>query len=100
MDTTTNSHIKRNSVFIRIAVAACVLLLIPFGAMQFTTAVDWSIGDFVVMGVLILAVGSLFVFAARKVSPRHRLLVGILVAVLFLYVWLDLAVGVFSNLGK
>ncbi|KRE89698.1 hypothetical protein ASG87_03310 [Frateuria sp. Soil773] len=89
-----------NSVFAWIALVSCALLLIPLGAMQFTTEVNWGTADFIVMGVLLFAAGSAFVLVARKVSSRHRLLVGALVFAAFLYVWAELAIGVFTNIGN
>ena len=100
MSATANRFIARNSVFAWIALATCALLLIPLGAMQFTTAINWGVADFVVMGILLFAAGSAFVLAARKVLPKHRLLVGVLVLAAFLYVWAELAVGIFTNLGS
>lgn len=100
MHTTVTELIARNGIFAWIAVASCVLLLIPFGAMQFTTAIQWGIGDFVLMGALLFVAGSAFVLAARKVRPARRWAVGVLVAALFLYVWAELAVGILTNLGS
>ena len=100
MNTAANQFIARNSAFAWIAFGSCVLLLIPLGAMQFTTAVNWGAADFIVMGILLFAAGSAFVLVARKVSPKHRLVVGALVLAAFLYVWAELAVGVFTNLGS
>ena len=37
----------------RVAMATIALLLIPLVAMQFTREVDWTAGDFLVMGVLL-----------------------------------------------
>jgi len=100
MDTIANRIIIRNSVFVWIALAACALLLIPFVAMQVTTAVNWNVDDFVVMGILLFAAGSIFVLVARKVSPQNRLVIGVLVFAAFLCVWAELAVGIFTNLGS
>ena len=100
MNRAAGRFLERNSVFAWIALAACVLLLIPLGAMQFTAAVSWGIADFVVMGTLLFAAGSAFVLAARRVSPKHRLLVGVLVVAAFLYIWAELAVGVLTGLGS
>ena len=100
MTTASNSLISRNSIFAWLAAAACALLLIPLGAMQLTDAVNWSPTDFAVMGALILAAGSVFVLAARKVKPSRRLAVAVLVLALFLYVWAELAVGIFTNFGS
>jgi hypothetical protein len=100
MGTTSNSLLMRNSVFGWIAVATCGLLLIPLGAMQFTREVKWDVTDFIVMGLLIFAAGSVFVLAARRMPPRYRLALGVVVAGAFLYVWAEFAVGIFTNLGS
>ena len=104
MTTASNSLISRNSIFAWLAAAACALLLIPLGAMQLTDAVNWSATDcatdFAVMGALIFAAGSVFVLAARKVKPSRRLAVAVLVLALFLYIWAELAVGIFTNFGS
>ena len=100
MTTASNSLISRNSIFAWLAAAACALLLIPLGAMQLTDAVNWSATVFAVMGALIFAAGSVFVLAARKVKPSRRLAVAVLVLALFLYVWAELAVGIFTNFGS
>lgn len=100
MTTASNSLISRNSIFAWLAAAACALLLIPLGAMQLNDAVNWSATDFAVMGALIFAAGSVFVLAARKVKPSRRLAVAVLVLALFLYVWAELAVGIFTNFGS
>jgi hypothetical protein len=68
--------------------------------MQFTAAVDWGIMDFVVMGALVFGTCSLFVLVARKVPNKYWLAVGVLFAGAFLYVWAELAVGIFTNLGS
>lgn len=100
MHTTANRSTGRNSAFAWITLATCSLLLIPIGAMQFTTAVDWSSSDFAVMGVFLFSAGSVFVLVARNVSPKHRVVVGMLVAAALVYVWAELAVGIFTNLGS
>jgi hypothetical protein len=68
--------------------------------MQFTPAVNWGVEDFVIMGGLLFAAGSAFVLVARKVRPKRWWVVGALVAVAFIYVWAELAVGIFTNLGS
>ncbi|HWP94212.1 MAG TPA: hypothetical protein VNL72_00555 [Gammaproteobacteria bacterium] len=100
MDTTVNRCLARKSAFAWVALATGVLLLVPLLAMQFTTAVRWSVGDFVTMGVLLFSAGSAFVLIARRVPPRYRLIAGALVLAMLLYVWAELAVGIFTNLGS
>lgn len=95
----TNDVFMRNSVFIWIALGAGLLLLIPLIAMQFTNEVNWDTTDFIVMGFLLLSTGSLFVMVSRKLPRRRRGAIGVMFAAAFLYVWAELAVGIFTNVG-
>ncbi|MGS2719710.1 hypothetical protein [Paraglaciecola aestuariivivens] len=69
------------------------LLLIPLVAMQFTQEVNWTMSDFVVMGILCFGLGSAYIVLARK-TPQRRILLALLFAALFIYTWAELAVGV------
>jgi len=86
---------KRLTAFV---IAATLLLLIPFVAMQFSNEVNWSIADFVTAAVLLVGTGLLCEFVMRKVKKReHRFLIcaGILAALLL--IWIELAVGIFGT---
>ena len=75
-----------------------VLLLIPLVAMQFTTEVNWSGFDFLVMGVLLIGTGLLCELVLRKVTKtNHRILLCMAVVGVFLLVWAELAVGIFGT---
>jgi hypothetical protein len=95
-----NDVIQQNRVFAWIAVATGALLLVPLAAMQVTTAVNWDAADFIVMGLLVFGTASLFVLAARRAPRERRTLIGGLFVIAFLYVWAELAVGVFTTLGS
>ena len=75
-----------------------LLLSIPFVAMQFTAEVNWSLTDFITMGVLLLGTGLLCELVIRKVTQtKHRIaLCGVILLVLIL-IWLELAVGIFGT---
>lgn len=75
-----------------------VLLLIPFIAMQFTGEVNWSPADFAVMGILLASAGLACEFLLRRVKQtKHRVALVLVVLVVFLLVWAELAVGVFGT---
>ena len=75
-----------------------LLLLIPFVAMQFTEEVNWSLFDFVVMGILLLSTGLLLDLVLRKVKTvQNRFLLGFVVLLAFFLIWAELAVGIFGS---
>ncbi|QOY96778.1 hypothetical protein IM543_20325 [Massilia sp. UMI-21] len=75
--------------------------MIPLLAMQFTSEVNWTGGDFVAAGILLFAAGLAVVVASRMARSRlQRLALVGLVALAFVYVWAELAVGIFTNLGS
>lgn len=78
--------------------AVAILLLIPLVAMQFTNEVDWSLSDFLIMGVLLLGTGLLCELVLRKVKTTGRRL-AIIAAILFVFflIWAELAVGIFGT---
>jgi len=81
-----------------ILTAVAILLLIPFIAMQFTDEVSWTSFDFVVMGILLLSTGLLCELAMRRVTKiKHRIGLCIAILVVFLIVWVELAVGIFGT---
>lgn len=100
MQSTNQSAIMRNTIFAWIAAATGALLMIPLLSMRFTTSVRWGLGDFLTMGLLIFGTGSLFVLLARKLHRRYWIPIGVVLALVFLYAWAELAVGVFTNLGN
>lgn len=105
MDTAAK-NVMSNRIFAGLALATGLLLLLPL-ALQLTigTGVDgqgfnWRPSDFAVAGALIFFTGSVFVLVARKLARKYWLVLGIGVALAFLYAWAELAVGIFFNLGS
>lgn len=100
MSSRIDELVFRKSIFGWIAFATGLILLVPLVAMQFTGEVNWGMEDFIVMGALLFGIASLFVLSARRVPPRFRVAIGCLFALAFLYLWAELAVGIFTNLGS
>lgn len=81
-----------------IPLAALSLLLVPFVASLFTDEVQWSGLDYLIMGVMLLAVGSGIQWVLQKFQSRRNRMIGVgLVVLLFLLVWAELAVGVIGT---
>ncbi len=75
-----------------------ILLLIPLIAMQFTEEVNWELGDFIIMGVLLLVVGMSIELIIRNVKKDNKRWIFILIIVLlFLLLWAEMAVGIFGS---
>ena len=74
------------------------LLLLPAVAMQFTTEVKWSGGDFLFAFLMLGSVG-LAVELTVRVNPAwtYRAGMGIVLAACFLTIWINLAVGIVGN---
>jgi hypothetical protein len=81
-----------------ILIAVPILLLIPLIAMQFTNEVMWDETDFIVMGMLLLAVGLATEIILRKVRGNKKRLFWVAVTLfLFILMWGELAVGIFGT---
>ncbi len=80
---------------------AAFLLLLPLVAMRYTSEVDWTLSDFIVMGALLGGSGLVLELATRKAnSLPYRFGVTVAVAASFLLVWVNLAVGFLGNEGN
>lgn len=80
---------------------AVALIVTPAIAMQFTSEVNWTLSDFVVMTVMLLCLGGAIEFIVRAIrSGSTRLLAILAVVGAFLWLWAELAVGVFTNWGS
>lgn len=101
METTGEKLVARVSgMHVVLIVTACVLL-VPLLAMQFTDEVAWTTLDFAAAAVLLLGSGFSYVFFARRLGSRlQRALLGVAVVLALLYLWVELAVGLFFNLGS
>ena len=75
-----------------------LLLIIPFVGMFVSDQVNWSPFDFLVMGLLLFSLGLAADAIFRKFQQlRSRLLFTALLLVVFLLIWIELAVGLFGT---
>jgi hypothetical protein len=88
----------KNRRYIIILGIVSLLLLIPFLAMQMTTAVSWSLFDFIIMGMLLLGTGFMCEFVWRKATTiKYRIILCMSILAFFLLIWVELEVGVFGS---
>lgn len=72
--------------------------MIPAFAMLFTDEVRWSLFDFVIMGLMLVALGVGAQLVARRVQGSTRLfLIVAVIILLFLLLWGEMAVGLFGS---
>lgn len=75
-----------------------VILSIPLMAMQFTKEVNWTIFDFLVMGILLFTTVFTIDFVLKKFKTlKSRLILIVGIVVLLALVWAELAVGIFGS---
>src|SRR6188508_503896 len=81
-----------------VALITALLLCIPLVAMLFTDEVNWSVVDFIIMGILIFSTGFAYVLLTR-LSPNiiHRFAVALAIGSTFLLIWVNLAVGLIGS---
>lgn len=73
---------------------AAALILLPLVAMQFTSEVNWTVGDFVFASLLIGGVGLAFELAVRISSSwSYRAAAALGIAAGFFLIWANGAVG-------
>ena len=85
-------------MMIRILFIVGAILLIPLIAMQLTNEVNWSLFDFIIMGAMLTITGLLGEIIFKKVKKyKHRVTLYVVVAIIFLLIWAELAVGIFGT---
>ncbi len=101
VDTLTkiNAAVKRKMCLV--ALVTLGLLLIPLTVMNYTNQVNWALGDFIVMGVMLMVVGGTYVLIS-SLSPNGAFKAGIATTCLavFLLIWISLAVGIIGDLSN
>ncbi len=86
-------RIMQNGI-VRSAIGTAVVLSIPL-LFQW----PWTQSDFVVMGTMLFVTGLMIDLVIRK-AGKYRVIATITIMVLFLWLWAELAVGLFTNWGS
>ena len=74
------------------------ILMIPFVAMQFTREVNWSLSDFIIMGIILFSIGLSYELIARKSDKTvYRAAFGVALTGVFLLLWVNGAVGIIGS---
>ena len=74
-----------------------ILLTIPFLSNIYINDFNWSLVDFIIMGVLIFSFLSFINFIRKKFSGIKEILAIIIVVIVFILLWAELAVGIFGS---
>ena len=73
-------------------------LLISFFSMQFTTKINWSIFDFIIMGILLSITAILIHTVNKKIKYyRYKKIFITVVVMIFILIWAELGVGLFGT---
>lgn len=86
---------RRLVIFLLIVAA---LLCLPLIGMALTTEVNWNFADFAVAGSLLVgtAIGIEFILRVVR-KPTHRILLAMSALAAILFIWVELAVGLFGS---
>ena len=75
-----------------------VILSIPLIAMRFTKEVNWTLSDFLIMGILLFITTFTIDFVLKKFKTlKSRLILVVATLALLILVWAELAVGIFGS---
>lgn len=101
MKNTASSNTDVRNSLIKVAVGTAAILAIPLIAMQFSDDVQWGLFDFIVIGGLLLVAGTVYALLAHTIKDKnHRLALLVVSVLVVLYLWAELAVGIFTNWGS
>ena len=74
------------------------LLLIPMATMLISDEINWSIFDFLVMGVLLFSFGiSINLVLKNTKNSKIRITFFTILILIFSLIWIELAVGIFES---
>ena len=85
-----NILLTKKSVF-KLLIITLLLLLVPFIMMQYSDEVNWTIGDFIVAGVLLTFFGYLYKVLSKISNHKStNVIIGVVLIGAFLLIWVSL----------
>ncbi|MBE7177345.1 MAG: hypothetical protein INR69_13120 [Mucilaginibacter polytrichastri] len=79
-------------------IAVAAILAAPGIAMQFTSEVNWSASDFVIMAILLTTTAVFIEIVLQKVHTRlYKIIMCMIVLTVFLLLYVEMAVGLFGS---
>ncbi|WP_312356527.1 hypothetical protein [Empedobacter sp.] len=90
----TKMHHKQSLIFGIIG----LIITIPLIAMQFTNEVNWSLFDFIIAFILLSVIGLTINYILQLTNRlQNKIFFCIMVLLIGLLIWTELAVGVFGS---
>ena len=80
-------------------VVTLLLFLVVWIGMQYSNEISWNLMDFVMAAVLIYGSFVSYAIISTKM-PKHKNMIAFGIIVVFVYIWAELAVGIFTNWGS
>ena len=98
MNLKTPKNIKKRLLLWSVIVT--IILMIPLAAMYFTSEVNWSLSDFVILAAVLSGIGLVYELIGKRTDkPMYRAALGIGLTGGFLLFWVNSAVGIIGNEG-
>lgn len=92
----TQNKLSRSLLIV--ALVTVSILMVPLVAMQFTAEVNWSPGDFIIMGLILFGTGISYVLLTRQAANVvYRIAAAAGLGATLLMVWANLAVGLIGS---
>lgn len=86
-------------ILIRVLFIVGLILLVPLFGNFFISGWNWSVGDFVAMGILLFCLVFSIDLSVRTIQNRtKKVFVIITIISIFLLIWIELAVGAVSKM--
>lgn len=90
--------LKLYQSILAVAIGTLSLLMIPWIAMFFTDSVQWSVIDFVIMGILLFSTGLAYVLVTRQsTNIMYRCAMALGIGTTLFLIWANLAVGLIGG---